>query len=178
MNKEEVIIHKLNVTRLLQPLYFQVTLPADTERIIGIETGAFRKRSGVTASDLYAYFGSEGSFSEFEYDGTIITPTLFTIKKTDTIGRLTLYSPASKDVFYQEEVKQEDSAFKFADFTQFGIETFGQWSHNTKRYETNISVKNCSPVIEGYYKDSWGFLYNYHVIYELNIYIWIKKDNP
>jgi len=31
-------------------------------------------------------------------------------------------------------------------------------------------------VLEGHFKDTWGALYNYHVTYQLNIYIWIEKQ--
>jgi hypothetical protein len=171
--KEEVIIHTENIQRLFQSAYFQIRLPKDTDRIIGIETGAIRKISGATSSGMEAYLNDYNNARHagpgIDYDD------LFTITKTETIGRLTLHSPASTDIFFQDEVRQQDISPKYADFSQY-TELFNQWTHGRKRYETDVKVKNCSPVIEGHFTDSWGKFYNYHVIYQLNIYIWIEKN--
>lgn len=169
MIREEVIVHTEKIERQGQTKYFQVALPRDTGRIIGIECSAIREASGATSSGMLFLFGTAALV-----DPVADIDPLFHIKVAETIGRLTLYSPDTADVFFQEDVRQKDISSGYADFSQYPA-VFGQWSHNSKRYETGISVKNCSALIEGHFKDTWGALYNYHVIYYLNIYIWIEK---
>lgn len=175
MIREEIILHTEKIQRLGQSVYFQIKLPVDTERIIGIETGAIRQISGATSSGMYALFGGGGSFALREVGDPIVYDESFTIEKTETIGRLTLHTPDATGIFFQDDIRQRDTSPKYADFTQYPA-VFDQWSHNTKRYETSINVKNCSNLVEGHFKDTWGALYNYHVIYQLNIYIWIEKS--
>lgn len=167
---EEVILHTEQIERQGQSKYFQVVLPSDTTRIIGVETSAIRQMSGASNSDMFFFFGT----APLIYPVADID-TLFKIKVADTVGRLTLHSPDATGIFFQDDIRQKDTSPKYADFTQYPA-AFDQWSHNTKRYETSINVKNCSNLIEGHFKDTWGALYNYHVIYQLNIYIWIEKS--
>jgi len=170
MIREEVIVHTEKIERQGQSKYFQVALPVDTGRIIGVECSAIREASGASSSDMFFFFGT----------APLIIPVadiepLFHIKATETIGRLTLHSPDATGIFFQEDIRQKDNSSKYADFSQ-GPAVFNQWSHNSKRHETGIAVKHCSVVLEGHFKDTWGALYNYHVTYQLNIYIWIEKQ--
>ncbi len=169
MIREEAILYSTDIIRYGQSCYFQVELPSDTQKIIGVEVTAIRKSSGATSSDMFFFFGSfEPNVPVAEID------SLFKILKTETIGRLTLHIPETGGVFYQDDIRQKDISSKYADFTQYPVQ-FGQWSHDRKRYETNINVSTCSKLVEGHFKDTWGALYSYHVIYQLNIYIWIEK---
>ena len=164
MINEEVIIHSVEIKKLPEQKYFQVQLPADTKRIIGVETGAFRKMTGQNAF-----------YSSIVYDppDDPILP-LFRINRNETIGRLTLHSSSLSKPFYHDEVRQQDTNWKYGDFT-FDDPAFGQWSHDRKRYEVNVDMQDCSPVIECHYRDRWGMFWNCHVEYQLNIYIWIEK---
>ena len=170
MIREEVIVHSEKIEKQGQSKYFQIVLPADTLRIIGVETSAIRYASGASSSDFFFLFGT----------APLIVPVadvdpLFKVKATETIGRLTLHTPDATGIFFQDDIRQKDTSPKYADFSQYPVQ-FGQWSHNSKRYESNINVTNCSNLVEGHFKDTWGALYNYHVVYQLNIYIWIEKN--
>lgn len=170
MTREEAIVHSIEINRMGQSNYFQVELPSDTTRIIGVETSAIRKESGETSSELLFPFGA---YLPIDPIDDVDPP--FVIHKTETIGRLTLQSPDTGGIFFQDDVKQKDISSKYADFTQYPA-VFDQWSHDRKRHETSIKVSSCSKLVEGHFKDSWGALYNYHVIYQFNIYIWIEKQ--
>jgi len=166
MIKEEVILHRLNIQKLGEQKYFQIELPKDTDHIIGIETGVFRYTSGS-----FAFFG--GSLIN-DPGGDPIDPS-FKVSYNDPVGRLTLQT--TEGIIYQEEVKKEDKNCKWADFTQTLNEGFfDQYSHGRRRFEDSIMIKTCLPMIEGYYKDTWGVHYSYHVEYDLLIYIWIEKN--
>ena len=169
MTREEAIVHTIEINRLGQSSYFQVELPSDTTKIIGVETSAIRKASGASSSDLFFYFGS---FTPIIPIADVDPP--FVIHKTETVGILTLQSPDTGGIFFQGDVRQKDISSKYADFTQYPA-VFGQWSHDRKRHETSINVSSCSKLVEGHFKDTWGALYSYHVIYQFNIYIWVEK---
>lgn len=172
MTREEAVVHTEKIDRQGQTRYFQILLPADSSRIIGVECSAVRKASGASSSDMFFLFGT----------APLITPVtgiepLFHIKATQTIGRLTLHSSKGAGVIFQEDIRQKDTSSKYADFSQYPA-LFDEWSHGSKRFETPLNVKNCSAVLEGHFQDTWGALYNYHVTYQLNIYVWIEKFEP
>jgi hypothetical protein len=167
MIKEEVIVHRERIQKLGEQKYFQIELPRDVKRIIGIETGAFRYASGQITS-----FG--GNPAEDPQDDPL--DYLFKISFNDPIGRLTLQTQESPGIIYQGEVRQTDKNWYWADFTQALYEGFfDQYSHDRKRYEDVVTCDLCTTAIEGHYKDSWGEHYSYHVEYDLLIYIWIEK---
>jgi hypothetical protein len=160
MVKQEVILHTEIIERLGQVKYFQIDLPRDVEKIIGVESGGFRESASAAPGD-------------YSIAGDPIDP-LFRIARVETIGRLTLQISDSANIFFQEEVRQKNVSAKYGDYTQ-GPDAFDQWSHDSKRHESEVNIRGCSPVIEGQFKDSWGLLENADVHYHLNIYIWIEK---
>lgn len=172
MIKEEAILHRELINKLGEQKYFQIHLPKDIERIIGVETGVFRYASGETETGLNANFGGHHA-SDPEIDP--IDPS-FKISFNDPIGNLTLQATENPGIIYQKEVRQTDRNSKWADFTQsVNDEFFDQYSHDRKRYEDVVISNICTPILEGFYKDCWGDHYSYHVQYQLLIYIWIEK---
>jgi hypothetical protein len=166
MIKEEVIIHRDHIQKSGEQKYFQIDLPKDTFQIIGIETGVFRYTSGTVAP--------YGGIPINDPGGDPIDPA-FKVSYNDPIGKLTLQT--TEGLIYQGEVRQEDKNSKWADFSQvLNDGFFDQYSHGKKRYEDSINIKTCIPMIEGDYKDSWALHYNYHIEYELLVYIWIEKS--
>lgn len=160
MTKEEVIVHNETIKRFGQVNYFQIGIPRDAQRIIGVETGAF-------------IWASDSVISPFFFIGDPVEP-LFRINKVETIGRLTLQASDSTGIFFQDEVRQKNLFSRFADFTQY-TDVFNQWSHDRKKYESPINITTCSPVIEAQFIDSWGAFAGNDIYYQLNIYIWIEK---
>ena len=172
MIKEEVILHREAIKKLGEQKYFQIQLPKDIERIIGVETGVFRYASGETEIGLAANFGGHPA-SDPDFD--LLDPP-FKISFNDPIGSLTLQTTENPGIIYQKEVWQTDKNSKWTDFTQLlNDDFFGQYSHDRKRYEDVVISNLCTPMLEGFYKDSWGDHYSYHVEYELLIYLWIEK---
>lgn len=144
--------------------YFQIALPADASRITGVQTAAtrFSDSPPVTTFSL---------FVSVPPPVATIDP-LFIIEKNHTIGRLTLQTPGG--IFYQEDVRQEDWNTNQADFMKTDL--FLPQVELGRRYAKNtISITACSPVIEGFYKDSWGVFDTLSIGYTLSIYIWIEK---
>lgn len=101
---------------------------------------------------------------------------LFTIRNNEKAGLLSLQSPDKTDIFLQMEVFREDKNINYADFSYSPIE-IGEWIRGRKRIATDIFISTSSPILEAYYKDVWGLFYNADVSYQLNIYVWIEKQN-
>ena len=100
---------------------------------------------------------------------------LFRINNNEKVGKLSLQSPDVTDIFFQADVFREDRSINFADFSYSPIE-IGEWIRGRKRVATDVLITTASPILEAYYKDSWGEFYNADVSYQLNVYIWIEKQ--
>ena len=87
-----------------------------------------------------------------------------------------MQSPDKTDIFLQTEVFREDKNINCADFSYSPIE-IGEWNRGRKRIATDVLISTSSPILEAYYKDVWGLFYNADVSYQLNIYVWIEKQN-
>jgi hypothetical protein len=113
---------------------------------------------------------------EFFVSASGSSDPLFTIKNNEKVGMLSLQSPDKTDIFLQAEVFREDGNLGFADFLYRSVET-GEWMRGKKRFSTDVLITTASPILEAYYKDSWGDFYGSDVSYQLNIYVWIEKQN-
>lgn len=99
---------------------------------------------------------------------------LFLIGCNEKAGMLSLQSPDITDIFFQGEVFRQDRNIAFGDFTKEPFE-IGEWVNGKKRISQDVSIISGSPIIEAYYKDSWGAFYDRDIDYQLNIFIWIEK---
>ncbi|RYZ30057.1 MAG: hypothetical protein EOO10_04135 [Chitinophagaceae bacterium] len=99
---------------------------------------------------------------------------LFTIAQNEKAGILSLQSPDITDIFLQCEAWREDKNISYGDFLLSG-EMNGEWLKGRKRISTDVSITTASPILEAYYKDSWGLYFGKDVSYGLNIFIWYEK---
>jgi hypothetical protein len=99
---------------------------------------------------------------------------LFTIVQNERAGTLSLQSPDITDIFLQCEAWREDKNISYGDFL-FSGEMNGEWLKGRKRFDTQVSMTTASPILEAYYKDSWGVYFGQDVSYGLNILIWYEK---
>lgn len=99
---------------------------------------------------------------------------LFTIVNHERAGVLSLQSPDATDIFYQCEAWRQDKNINYGDFS-FPDDVQGEWLKGRKRNANEVAIATASPILEAYYKDSWGVYYNKDVSYGLNIFIWYEK---
>jgi len=99
---------------------------------------------------------------------------LFSIVQNERAGTLSLQSPDITDIFLQCEAWRQDKNINYGDFSYEGL-VQGEWLKGRKRISTDILITTASPILEAYYKDSWGVYYNKDVNYGLNIFIWYEK---
>jgi hypothetical protein len=99
---------------------------------------------------------------------------LFFIVQNERAGVLSLQSPDKTDIFYQCDAWRNDKNINYGDYT-FPNELQGEWLKGRKRIAQDILITTASPILEAYYKDSWGVYYDKDVKYGLNIFIWFEN---
>lgn len=162
--REDAIVSTLSVTIPKEVKNFQIRLPHDTSRIIGVELGAIRT--------FYAETGSYVDPEWWEFPNT--NDPLFRIRPNKTFGELSLMTMGTESIFFREELKDKDSNIFWADFCRPEINEFREWTHSRNREEIEINVES-NTIIEGCYKDRWGIANELVVRYTLHIYLWLEK---
>lgn len=179
--REEVIIQSIRISKKKEQLFFQVKLPRDTKRIIGIETGlviesvlpAFapliqtdaalmRQRRLIGCLQLRT-FGKPDLFYATE---------IFERDINLGIGEVKLFPAPPKEKVLPDEpepVKGEVPAIDSNNFSDHNI-----WTHGTKREEDPLSICGCT-LINGQFKDAIGEYYNLPFVYNVILYIWIER---
>lgn len=173
--KEEVIIKPIRISRKNEQQFFQVKLPRDTHRIIGIETGMF-------AESLLPNFPAYS-----RTDGNVIRPNRL-------MGKLQLRASGKPNLFYAKEIFEKDINLGNNEIKIIlppvkgktkGIKVepgkdgnnfldFPIWSHGTKREEDPLSICGCN-IINGQYNDVVGEFNGIDIRYRIMLYIWIER---
>lgn len=157
----------MSITKPKEIKNFQIGLPADTHRIIGVEMGAIR-----------TFYAETGNYVDPEWWGFPNTnDLLFQLKPNKTFGELTLMTLGEENIFFRGELKNKDSNVFWADLTKPVMNQFKEWTHGNRREEMEINVTG-SPIIEACYKDRWGIVNELIVRYTLCVYLWIEKNIP
>lgn len=178
--REEVIIQPIRVTKKKEQIFFQVKLPRDVHKIIGIETGLYLE------SELPVFVpfiqGNANFIRQNRLMGTLQLqasgkPNLFYAKEIIDrdinlgVGEMKVVPP---DVIVRRIVepllkKGDDVPNDGNNFSDFTI-----WSHGTKREEDPVNVCGCQ-LINGQFKDAVGEYYNIDIQYRVMLYIWIER---
>ena len=178
MMKEQVIIQAISITRRSQQNFFQVKLPRDTGKIIGIESGLI-----IQDSPPYAF-------------STLLANTGIT-ERNNLMGVMQLKANGRPDIFYANEIFERDLNIGAGELRVFSNDqpnerrllllrprippdgnSFGfspSCTHGTKREEDPLNICGCT-VINGYFKDSIGDIMGYDLSYKVMLYIWIERQ--
>lgn len=178
--REEVIIQPIRITRKKEQQFFQVKLPRDVHKIIGIETGLYAE------SDLPAFVPFIQGNANF-------------IRQNRLMGSLQLQAAGKPNLFYAKDIFEKDINLgvgemkvvppdvivrrliepqprKGDDVPNDGnnFSDFTIWTHGTKREEDPVNVCGCQ-LINGQFKDAVGEYYNIDIQYRVMLYIWIER---
>jgi hypothetical protein len=152
MTRESCLVESLYVDRMGKKVYFQLSLPRDAKRIIGLE------------------FGANGSC------GALLSPTPLPpsvqVRANKAIGKISLQVAGRENVFFQTTVV-EDRNIGAGEFFTAGFPS-KDWSNGRKREEWPVEVAE-NTVIEGLFQDSWGEGEFQWLQYRFHVYIWIEK---
>ncbi len=153
----------LAVSRIGERIYFQVQLPYDTKRIIGLEYGA-TNQIGVPLPGPSFAFGPEGD-------------TSLKVSRNKVIGKISLQNAGSEHLFYQGDLIENRNKH----LGEGIISVLWQpsiWTHSRKREELQLNVESNTSFVEGFFQDSWGAGEYESLAYILHLYLWIEKCKP
>jgi|SRR6186713_3327804 len=148
--QQEVVAYTIPVTRQGQMEYFQIRMPHNTARIIGLEFGMLP---------------DEGQIS---LPVTTIDPH-FQMRANEQFGRLTLQVPSCGGIFYQGELTK-DKNIHLGEAVGFINWQPGLWTHGRKRSEVELSLPGAT-FVEGLYCN----MNEEDDQYFVHIYLWIEK---
>lgn len=168
--REQVIIQTINIIKRGQQTFFQVKLPRDVHKIIGIETG-------LNVLNVPGYFIPAQELSML-------------VRRNNMMGVIQLRAIGKPDIFYSKEIFEKDINIGAGEIKTIpspvmmekkvdqpdgnSFDYFTHWTHGSKREEDPLSVCGCT-VINGQYKDAIGEYFQTDVNYKVILYIWIER---
>jgi hypothetical protein len=153
MMKEQVIIQTISINKRSQQNFFQVKLPRDTHKIIGIETG-------LNVLNVPGYFIPAKELSKL-------------IRRNNLMGVVQLRANTKPDVFYSKEIFERDMNIGADEIKNIPTPQVDEWKEReislmatallisltghtaAKREEDPLDICGCT-VINGQYKDAIG----------------------
>jgi hypothetical protein len=151
MKRVRQIVTEINIYKAGAWHHFQIKLPKNTMRVVGIESDVFLKPLKDRATGT-------------SYDGW---------EKYNTIGKLSLQSMEKINIFYTEWVRASVFYEDIKNQTAFKINSFGKNIRGkTQPKQLDISVE--STTINGLYKDTVGKQLKKDVSYKVKIMLWIE----
>ena len=154
MNKEVVIIKRILIDKPNQLSVFDIKIPRQAKKIIGIEMG-LRWLTGTAPTE--PLFNSSDGF--------------FKINRNTTVGELKLQSYDSAKVFYTNELIIFQN-FTHSDFTSSGFKP-SAFTHQTQSTLDPIQITENPAIVQGIYKDILKPLTAFS--YSVNIYVWLEN---
>jgi hypothetical protein len=169
MIKEKVIIQKVPIATVGQVQYFQVKIPRDAKRIIGIETTSSNVLPIMGIGGIGGIGGGGGGFGipHINLFGLIFTPSPY-------LGELRLLSCGKTNLFYAADIYQQDANIAEGDYSATTYFTPNDWSHGIKHEEDEVNEDGDATLLKGIFKDKQdpsGLTYTYTV----GVYVWYEK---
>lgn len=168
MIREQVIITSVSLSLEGQVKHFQVKLPKNAKRIIGVELGwRLSQLSEVVIKDN----PRESVRRDRESHSSQIT-----FNRNIQIAEVKLQSCEEANVFYTGDVQIEQNN-SFGDFSQsFWNPT--EFIHQMQRFEDVVTVDGETTMLQGICKDILNATYKSRFIYLVNVYVWIEIEEP
>lgn len=196
---ERVTAHIIPIKRKGEWNYFQVRLPKDAKKIIGIETGlkiqdeqlnVFEEEVNPASPPIERASLIKIQPAFFLDDGDP-TNERFAIGRNTLMGELILQSLDDANIFYAKEIWADDRNMNNDDIVINNYQLPAErmvpllrvapppdlwqpdfpWKHSGKLEEDGILLCH-NPVIAGIYKDAIGKEYETDFVYKVLLYIW------
>lgn len=157
--EKRVIIETFVIDKPSQVQIFEVIIPRDVERIVGVELGF-----NLLEGDLSEGSGSGGSGGGGAWDIPIL------IKRNVCAGELRLQSFSKANLFYAGEISL-DRNIDNGDFTsQFFPPKV--YTHLSKAEEVKIKLTSRNRMIRGIYRDKLSASITGAYKYQVKLYLW------
>jgi hypothetical protein len=199
--KEQVLVKRISITKNGEIQYFQIRVPRDAERIIGIEVGLSRTQKGFSE-----YIGrgdqqrepinqNPAPVKEDIVKKSLISPVPipkpvpipvplprsngFPLRFTRgcLIGELKLQSQEKANVFFFSDVFERDQNLGYAYYAASRVFNPNVYTHEFKRYEERVIVNGITTLLEGFFIDRIGARFKTNLSYQVNVYIWYETKD-
>lgn len=158
MLREEVISQELLITTKGTIRHFQLRVPANAEKIIGMECGV---RIDTTIPTLQQPAGFSQSLQYFP---------------PRVMGEIRLQNVGQGNLFYAVDVIEQDAHLGFADFSSQPGFAPKCWTHCNKREAVEVELNRQTAIIMGMYKDILGEQLNQNLSYWIIIHMWFATQ--
>lgn len=186
MIREQVVITSIRITKAGQIKHFQIKLPKNTTRIIGVELGG---RWLVRTKDGTVVYPKEAT-EQPVYEPVETAPAKVVLevraaeewrsnlfKRSPLIGELKLQSCEEANIFYAADIRA-DANIAYGDFSQSAYWRPNVFTHQTQTFEERVIVDGDSTIIQGVYKDRFGAQNKEIPNYLVNVYVWTERQEP
>ena len=169
MFKERVILTTLPITKTGQIVHFQVKIPRDAIRIIGVELSGCYSNPPMERQAAFAKLAlatdarMSRSFSIMQF-----TSSPF-------VGDVRLQSREVTNVFYAENVYLADYNLGYGDFSANALFPATSETHGYKRFECVVNTDGETTILKGIYRDRQNANSNPQYTYTVNVYVWYEK---
>ncbi len=155
MLREKVIITKLPITQAGQIQHFQVKIPRDASRIIGMEVSAqYINMQVAKAQAGKAVNFKRASQYTFRSLERAAKGDIFSITLDLFLGDVRLQSCEDTNIFYAEDVYFADENLAFGDFSATHPRFFpASPTHGYKHYECVVNTRGKTTILKGIYRD-------------------------
>jgi len=153
--EEKVLIHEFEVHKQGEVVYFQIKLPDDLKRIVGIQTA-------VHGIDYVGQF--------FISDPPL--QDLYRVRFNLKAGRLQLRSAGYTNTFYTHFLPLFDNNQMQGDYSQTPTFRAGPYTHSDQRQHLRVIINDNTPVVFGTYTDRYNAFYTTDNSYSVQINLW------
>ena len=160
---QDVKIQRIHIRKKGERHYFQMNLPRQAERIVGIELGAFFK----TAIKKRRY-------QKFDY--------LLGVKRNRVCGEMQLQTTGRSNFFFTGQLIQEDINDRFTVMSPYEAKVLPMLWNSTsfssgRRKELDQVLIENEKIIYGCYKDGLGIEQEKDFEYTVMLYVWFEYED-
>ena len=159
MIREQVIVTTLSIKKAGQVKHFQVKLPQNTKRVIGVEMGV----RWVTER-IVPILTAEPKIQ-------------LAIKQNQVIGEVKLQSCDEANVFYAGQIITDENR-SYGDFSKKAGWKPSEMTHQNQQLEDTVIVDGKSTILQGMYQDVYAKQLATVPDYKARIYVWIEREEP
>jgi hypothetical protein len=153
MNRVRQIVKHISISKAGEWNHFQIKLPKNTLRVVGIETDVFVKSTKDKTT------------------GTLSSGW----EKYNTVGKLSLQSMEKVNVFYNEWVRASVFYEDIKNQTAFKINSFSKHIRG-KTFPKQIDIPVESTTINALYRDTVGKQVSKDIVYSVKTILWIETN--
>lgn len=154
---EEIIIYTVKISRISEYRYFEIPLPKDGVFITGLWY-SIRLLDNATRGGI-----------------VLSLPARTTYAPQVIVGELSLSSNGKEGVFFYGNLILENTNAGYLDYTS-GIFPAKTYNRNPVHQPLKVKIDAKTTIVNGFIHDLWGILSARNINYEIDIYLFVKRE--